>query len=427
MVSGRTCPIEIAVHPESDRRRAILDAATELFDAQGFAGTTTDQLAARAGITKRTLYRHMGSKEQILFEIHERFLDRTIMNAVTARVGSSVDRFAGMVQVHVSVVITHQQEIRVFLEDMKHLGPENRAEISRRRDDYEAALSLILSEGMEDGTFPHREAHLLARAILGALTEIYRWYRPRTDAPSREIVSAALPMFLDGLSRVGGEVVTRPGHVLAKEVPTLPPQNEQDHPDARIFSAATELFCRKGYHGANTRELAAAANMTKSALFYHIGRKEAILSRIHHVVVDAGIDSLQALLEEESASAAELLTKATIAHCRTIDRYRDAIAVSHEEMKHLPPDARSELGARRNIYETMFRSIITRGTQSGQFHAADEQLTTRILLGMLNSTYRWYRPGGALSADEIGIRYADLVLRGLRSDAGVAAAGRPRV
>ncbi|MFG0333109.1 MAG: TetR/AcrR family transcriptional regulator [Maioricimonas sp. JB049] len=49
------------------KRRAILDAALLEFEAGGFEATSMDQIAARANVSKRTVYNHFGSKEE-LFE-----------------------------------------------------------------------------------------------------------------------------------------------------------------------------------------------------------------------------------------------------------------------------------------------------------------------------------------------------------------------
>jgi AcrR family transcriptional regulator len=48
-------------------RQAIVDAARELIDEQGYAETTVDQIAERADIAARTFFRHFSSKEAVLF------------------------------------------------------------------------------------------------------------------------------------------------------------------------------------------------------------------------------------------------------------------------------------------------------------------------------------------------------------------------
>src|SRR5262249_56151890 len=51
------------------KRRAIMDAATTLFLRQGYPGTSMDQIAARAGVSKQTVYKHFADKERLFVEI----------------------------------------------------------------------------------------------------------------------------------------------------------------------------------------------------------------------------------------------------------------------------------------------------------------------------------------------------------------------
>jgi AcrR family transcriptional regulator len=51
------------------RRRAILDAATRLFLKNGYAGTSMDEIAAQAGASKQTLYKHFADKEGLFSSI----------------------------------------------------------------------------------------------------------------------------------------------------------------------------------------------------------------------------------------------------------------------------------------------------------------------------------------------------------------------
>jgi len=47
---------------------SLLEAASELTYARGITGTGVDAIAARAGVTKRTLYQHFGSKDRLVAE-----------------------------------------------------------------------------------------------------------------------------------------------------------------------------------------------------------------------------------------------------------------------------------------------------------------------------------------------------------------------
>jgi AcrR family transcriptional regulator len=52
-------------------RRAVLDAARDLFIAQGYGATTIDQIAARAGVSKPTVFTAVGNKQTVLAAVRD--------------------------------------------------------------------------------------------------------------------------------------------------------------------------------------------------------------------------------------------------------------------------------------------------------------------------------------------------------------------
>ncbi|OBB27213.1 hypothetical protein A5792_25765 [Mycolicibacterium peregrinum] len=66
------------------KRRAILDAAQELFLTAGFKSTSVDAIAARADVSKRTVYDHFGDKENILSTVVERLADGVVVTVAAA-------------------------------------------------------------------------------------------------------------------------------------------------------------------------------------------------------------------------------------------------------------------------------------------------------------------------------------------------------
>jgi hypothetical protein len=57
--------------------------------------------------------------------------------------------------------------------------------------------------------------------------------------------------------------------------------------------------------------------------------------------------------------------------------------------------------------------VLSEGVKAKLFTCDDPALTTRALLGILNWTITWYRPGGALEIDQIADQYSNLLLNGL--------------
>src|SRR5947207_2169408 len=64
-------------------RTAIADAAVALFLERGFVETTMEDVAAVAGVSRRTAYRHFPSKDDLVFEHPRRWLEH--FNAAVAR------------------------------------------------------------------------------------------------------------------------------------------------------------------------------------------------------------------------------------------------------------------------------------------------------------------------------------------------------
>jgi AcrR family transcriptional regulator len=54
-----------------ERRERLLSAALELFSRQGFAGTTTKQIAHRAGVTEAIVFRHFPNKQELYWAVIE--------------------------------------------------------------------------------------------------------------------------------------------------------------------------------------------------------------------------------------------------------------------------------------------------------------------------------------------------------------------
>src|SRR5258708_1698616 len=55
-----------------DRKEILMAAARDLFSEQGFRGTTTRQIAERAGVTEAIVFRHFASKDELYWAVLER-------------------------------------------------------------------------------------------------------------------------------------------------------------------------------------------------------------------------------------------------------------------------------------------------------------------------------------------------------------------
>ena len=70
------------------KRQTILSAGQQLFLSNGYQGTSMDQVAATAAVSKQTVYKHFGEKRELLFAI--------VTDALDSTAGSIRDRIAAL-------------------------------------------------------------------------------------------------------------------------------------------------------------------------------------------------------------------------------------------------------------------------------------------------------------------------------------------
>ncbi|WP_256839135.1 TetR family transcriptional regulator [Ornithinimicrobium faecis] len=409
MTSGRQLsPYRRGAEAERQRRSAILEAATEHFSEKGFVGTTTEEIALSAGITKRTLYRYMGTKTGILYGIHQRFfLASGILDGTFDHSGSTAtERLSAFIKRHVQIVVDHRDEISVFFDEFKHLDSAQKASILRQRRDYENLAQSIMLQGVESGEFDLYDPGLAARCLLGAMNEMSRWLEPDGQLGGEDIAQVIATIFIDGLA-LGSHP---PLETLPKVA--IPQPNHMSIMD-NIVHESTRLFNEKGYPATRTREIARATNLSSGSLYYHAKSKEFILSEIHHRMMRDGLD-LVGRAAQSGQSWPNTMHAMVYAHLNVAQRHRNPMTIFLESKRYLSPDALAQAVTERDAYVKLFETVIQNASRDGTFRDFDSRVISLIIIGSLNSTYRWFREDGKLSTNRFSNVFAQLILFGLR-------------
>jgi AcrR family transcriptional regulator len=109
-------------HDANSTRERILDAALDLFVAQGYDGTSLRQIAEQLGVTKAALYYHFESKEEILRALHMRLhefgknaLDSVGDNPMTLEIwGRLLDQIVDQMLVQRKLFLMHERNQAVM-------------------------------------------------------------------------------------------------------------------------------------------------------------------------------------------------------------------------------------------------------------------------------------------------------------------------
>lgn len=167
----------------------IVLRSASLFDSRGFHQTSMADIAEDVGIKKPTLYHYVTSKEEILFLIHQEFVD--LLFAAQMRreeSGGTPDQLLlGAMTDILSLMRTHRSHVRVFFEHHRELPERYASTITERRDAYFDVICSIISKGNEQGCFTVPDVRLFALAIFGMCNWAYTWYQVDGNMSTEEI------------------------------------------------------------------------------------------------------------------------------------------------------------------------------------------------------------------------------------------------
>lgn len=187
--------------PRPGRRDQIVDAALELFSGRGYHATTIRDIAEASGMQSGSLYAHISTKEDLLFEIVNNGADRFLgaLEPVVAGPGSAAEKLRRGLGAHIAVVAGHIQAARIFLHEWRAIGPERRAVIQAKRDRYEALWAQIVREGVSSGEFRPVEERFARMLVLSAANWLYTWYDPDGPLSPQEAADRFADLILGGL------------------------------------------------------------------------------------------------------------------------------------------------------------------------------------------------------------------------------------
>ena len=178
-----------------DVRARLQQAALELYWERGYERTTTAEIAARAGVTERTFFRHFPDKREILFDE-----DPRLRPTLTAAIAEAPAALGPM-----EILLRTFQSIEAMLEDNRAFTGPRLALIARspalqeRADAKTAALTALLASALESRGVEPKLAALAAQAGMAAFGYAARCWR---EDPSRSLSTHLAQAFrtLHGLS-----------------------------------------------------------------------------------------------------------------------------------------------------------------------------------------------------------------------------------
>lgn len=175
--------------------------------------------------------------------------------------------------------------------------------------------------------------------------------------------------------------------------------NESNRRD-ELLRVSARLFREKGFDGTTIRDISTAADMHSGSPFYHFKTKQDILVAVMEQGLAEGLRKTEAVMALP-LSPEQRLVRVIRSHLGTIlEDGNDFIPVLLYDWRSLSPLNRRRVVALKDRYDALWQRLIDELQAAGHM-PSDAQLARLLILGAVNWTGTWYRPGGRLSLDQV--------------------------
>jgi AcrR family transcriptional regulator len=187
--------------------------------------------------------------------------------------------------------------------------------------------------------------------------------------------------------------------------PTSPALRERyDRRQQAVVTTAAALFARRGFQATSMDELSEATGLRSGGLYHYIGSKQNLLLAIFGQLMDpllARAAEIEAG-EDDAETQLRALVRVWLAHIETHLDHMAVFAQERHAIEHEPEW--EDVRASRDAFEAILaRRLAAVGLT--------DRLALFALLGMVNHTATWFKPGGRLTAEQIADGYFEMLLR----------------
>lgn len=183
----------------AERREQLIEIARGLFAERGFEGTSIEEIAARAEVSKPVVYEHFGGKEGLYAVVVDREV-RRLLDMMRDSLGGGTAR-ALLEQAAMALldyIEASSDGFRILVRDSP-VGSASGSFISIISD-VASRVEHILVEEFRSRGFDHEHAPMYAQMLVGMVGTTGQWWLDARQPPKREVAAHLVNLAWNGLS-----------------------------------------------------------------------------------------------------------------------------------------------------------------------------------------------------------------------------------
>jgi len=173
-----------------------------------------------------------------------------------------------------------------------------------------------------------------------------------------------------------------------------------DNRRADLIRVSARLFREKGFDGTTIRDIADAVGMRSGSPFYHFKSKQEILAAVMEEGLNSGLPAAEAIVAGDLAPRARFRALLRSHLELVLGEGHDFVPVLLYDWRSLTPELRERVQILRDRYDRLWQDTVKELTAAGLLRS-DSAVARLLLMGAINYTVLWYKPGQGSNLDQI--------------------------
>ena len=181
-----------------------------------------------------------------------------------------------------------------------------------------------------------------------------------------------------------------------------------------LLSIAAKLFAERGFKNTTVRDIADAAGILSGSLYHHFDSKEAMVDELLDTFQQELFTTYDEIVASDRTPRQKLEAVVRVSF-EAIDQHHSEVAIFQNDAAYLTTFERFDYLTERNVrFEQLWLDLLREGMAAGELrYDLDVDLVYRFLRDTVWVAVTWYRPGGALSAEQVADQYLTILLEGI--------------
>jgi AcrR family transcriptional regulator len=184
-----------------------------------------------------------------------------------------------------------------------------------------------------------------------------------------------------------------------------------------LLELAATMFAERGLRATTVRDIADSAGILSGSLYHHFSSKEEMVDELLRGFLDWLFERYQEIVATQP-NPLERLKGLFMTSFEAIAERHAQVVIYQDEAKRLSSQERFSYVEERNREQRkMWLDLLNQGIEEGYFRPdIDVDLVYRFIRDTTWVSVRWYKPGGSLTAEEVGRQYLSIVLGGITKE-----------